>query len=170
MNYNPKFAVFKKPTRFRRRVIMSSLRIVNKLFPKVKRVTDAKRNASIEVTLKDATSRGVKNHKECAMAVACKRKFKVDGVIISRSVAYLIKGSHAQRFHLPESVSREVVSFDRGAGFAPGKYELAAVSPANILGSRDERKPRTRKRNPLSPKRFQHITTDVRVSLRDLAY
>ncbi len=95
---------------------MPSINIVQKFFPKVERVVDAHRNAAIEVTAKDSSSKAVRDHNACAMAVACKRKFHLDGVIISRSVAYLIKGTQARRFMLPDSVSREVVSFDRGGG------------------------------------------------------
>ncbi len=93
----------------------------------------------IEVTPRDASSKAVRDHNGCAMAVACKRALKLDGVIISRSIAYLIKGDHATRFKLPESISREVVSFDRGAGFAVGKYELERVPKTSRLGYREPR-------------------------------
>jgi hypothetical protein len=135
------------------------LATVNKFFPKVKVVVDANRNAFIEVTKADASSKAVKNHNACAMAVACKRKFKLDGVIISRSVAYLIKGTQARRFKLPESVSREVVSFDRGGGFAPGKYELSHVPPSM---SEPRQTSRDRGDRGSKPKRFKHVTTNVR--------
>jgi hypothetical protein len=98
------------------------------------------------------------------MAVACKRKFHLDGVIISRTKAYLVKGKKARRFDLPETVSREIVSFDRGAGFSPGRYELAKVSPENRLGSRTKRKKDTAIRDN-EPKRKRHITTNVRTVL-----
>ena len=62
-----------------------ALGIVRKFFPHVAAVHDALTNTQIEVTKADASSRAVKNHNACAMAVACKRKFKLDGVIISRS-------------------------------------------------------------------------------------
>ena len=91
---------------------MAAINIVKKFFPNVTRVVDASRNASIEVTTKDSQSKAVKDHNDCAMAVACKRKFHLDGVIISRTTAYLVKGTQARRFKLPSSVSREIVSFD----------------------------------------------------------
>lgn len=139
-----------------------ALNVIKKFFPKVTNVVDATRNATIEVTKKDAASKAVKDHNGCAMAVACKRKFHLDGVIISRSMAYLIKGTQARRFELPETVSREVVSFDRGAGFAVGRYELAKVAPQNRLDR--ERKKRTTwvANRDGSPKRKRHITTNVR--------
>jgi hypothetical protein len=141
---------------------MSAIHVVQKFFPKVQSVVDANRNAIIEVTAKDASSKAVKDHNGCAMAVACKRKFHLDGVIISRSIAYLVKGTKARRFKLPESVSREVVSFDRGAGFAPGRYELSEVPPTVRLGARAGGKP-TNVGTGQSKKR--HITTNVRTVL-----
>lgn len=55
----------------------SALKTVKAFFPGVERVVDAKRNAMIEVSAKDNTAKGVKNHEACAMAVACKRKFNL---------------------------------------------------------------------------------------------
>ena len=137
------------------------MNIVRKFFPKVKTVVDANRNALIEVTQKDASSKAVRDHNGCAMAVACKRKFHLDGVIISRSTAYLIKGVQARRFKLPESVSREVVSFDRGGEFAIGRYELSAVPESSRLGARTGR-PKDKANRDGKPKRFRHLTTHVR--------
>jgi CheY-specific phosphatase CheX len=92
----------------------TALRIVKKFFPEVTDVEDAEKSQVIEVT--------------CAMAVACKRKYNLDGVIISVKTAYLIKGKKAKRFSLPESVSREIVSFDRDSGFAAGQYRLSKIA------------------------------------------
>lgn len=146
---------------------MSTLNIVKKFFPKVQKVVDVRINAVIEVTAKDASSKAVKQHDACAMAVACKRKFHLDGVIISRSMAYLIKGKQARRFHLNDSVAREVVSFDRGSGFATGKYELSHISPSALRGARETRTnskvKRTGKDNDITKSgRFRHLTTGIR--------
>ncbi len=56
---------------------------------------------------------------------------------------------------------REVVSFDRGGGFAPGKYELSSVPPRNQMGARPKRVEENVKRDG-KPKRFKHLTTNVR--------
>jgi len=138
---------------------MSALSVVRKFFPKVTAVVDATRNAAIEVTKSDAASKAVRDHNGCAMAVACKRKFHLDGVIISRSVAYLVKGKRARRFKLPESASREIVSFDRGSGFAPGKYVLSKVHPTNRLGYHPQG---GSKNKPPTEKMVRHMTTNVR--------
>lgn len=139
---------------------MSAINVVRKFFPKVNIVVDSSRNAMIEVTKADAGSRAVKDHSACAMAVACKRKFHLDGVIISRTIAYLIKGKQARRFHLPESVSREVVSFDRGSGFSPGKYELSRIPPMSRLGVHAAGVVSGNKSS--APRAKAHFTTNVR--------
>ncbi len=99
------------------------------------------------------------------MAVACKRAFKLDGVIISRSVAYLIKDNKATRFKMPESASREVISFDRGAGFSVGEYELRRVPKTSRLGYREPRVETDDVNRDGKPKRHAHYTTNVRTVL-----
>lgn len=143
----------------------SALNIVQKFFPGVLEVVDAKRPVRIEVTEQDATKKGIKNHESCAMAVACKRKFNLDGVVISRSTAYLVKGRKARRFKLSPSVSREIVSFDRGAGFAPGNYHLTTFPETQRLGSRRETSTDGNGTGNGFPKNFRHVTTGIRTSL-----
>lgn len=141
----------------------NALHIVQKFFPGVTGVVDALRPAKIEVTVSDSTKKGVKNHAECALAVACKNKFNLDGVIISRTVAYLVKGKKARRFHLPPSTARELVSFDRGAGFAPGIYQLSVVSGNNKLGM--ARGGHSGVEGSGKPKQFRHYTSGIRTVL-----
>lgn len=145
---------------------MSTLNTVQKFFPNVKVVVDAKMNAAIDVTEQDVKSSKLKSHKQCAMAVACKRKFHLDGVIISKSVAYLIKGNKARRFKVPESVAREVVSFDRGAGFSIGKYALQAIPKSDQMNRpRGKKAPGGSHKGESIMKRFYHKTDNVRAEL-----
>jgi hypothetical protein len=75
------------------------------------------------------------------MAKALERDKDYDGAIISTSVAYLIKGDKATRFRTPEAVTREIISFDRHADFAPGRYSLAPPGKSDTLeGKRKTRK------------------------------
>jgi len=147
-----------------------ALRIVRKFFPEVKTVVDANRNARIEVTKADEKAAAKKSHKTCAMAVACKRKFHLDGVIISAATAYLVKGTQARRFTLPPSVAKEVVSFDRGGGFEPGEYELSRVEPSRKLGARALAAKTRPERNGHTgsndkDRKFKHRTGGIRFAL-----
>lgn len=47
-----------------------ALSIVQRLFPDVTKIVDAKKDSVIEVTKSDTKSATVRNHKACAMAVA----------------------------------------------------------------------------------------------------
>ena len=112
-----------------------SLNIVRKFFGnKVTEVVDADDPITVEVTARDVSTSKRKAHAECAMAVACKRSKNVDGVLISTTSAYLIKGNTAVRYAVPPSVAREVVVFDRGSDFMPGEYSLVPVSGTNRIG------------------------------------
>jgi hypothetical protein len=112
----------------------TALQIVKQFFPQVEDVKDAKHPLVVEVTKSDNNSAKVRDHKACAMAVACKRAEKADGVIVSVMTAYVVKGNTAVRYHLPESVSREVVSFDRNAGFEPGEYAMIPPCATSRIG------------------------------------
>jgi hypothetical protein len=111
-----------------------ALAVVRKFYPNIESVVDATEPLNIEVTKRDNQNSAVKNHKKCALAVACERKKDVDGVIISIATAYLIKGNQAIRYKVPPSVSREIVSFDRKAGFEEGFYKLNAPTVHDRLG------------------------------------
>ena len=110
-----------------------ALRIVKEHFPKVTKVVDANKGLTIEVTKRDVNSAQVRNHSTCAMAVACKREMQAEGMIVSTNIAYVIKNNTATRYRVPESVSREVVAFDRGAEFSTGTYHLRV--PVDKLGA-----------------------------------
>lgn len=141
----------------------NALRNVRKFFPKVTSVSDADERLVIEVTDRDEKNSRKKDHSGCAMAVACKRSLALDGVIVSRTKAYLVRGETAVRYQLPESVTREVVSFDRGGGFEPGTYELHAPNKSIRLGhEQGGNYPRTGRGKKI---RRQHITGGVRTVL-----
>lgn len=119
---------------------MSALSVVQKRFPQVKTVIDSKKSVEIEVNSTDVDKAKRKDKKGCAMAIACKRKFHLDGIIVSLNRAYLIKGTKATRFTVPEAVSREIISFDRGSEFQQGQYKIKKIPDREIIGSRLNRK------------------------------
>ncbi|HEX8838450.1 MAG TPA: hypothetical protein VF748_16020 [Candidatus Acidoferrum sp.] len=143
---------------------------VQRFFPHVRKVEDAKENLAIEVSEVDVNSAEVKQHHACAMAVACKRKTHADGVIVSVGTAFLIKGNIAYRYRVPESVAREVVSFDRNAGFAPGEYQLKRPLPCQRLGAR-KNQARVGKGHPHphKGKPDRHMTAGIRTVLATAA-
>lgn len=137
---------------------------VRKYFPKVESVEDATQQVHIEVTPRDVSTSKRKAHSECAMAVACKRSLNLDGVIIATSIAYLIKGTEATRYQVPEHLAREVVSFDRGAGFESGEYDLNVpdCKLGTMGGGHGPHRDRATRSKPLVHK---HMTHNVRAVL-----
>lgn len=141
-----------------------SLYIVQKFFPKVDVVCDAHAPITIKVTTADDKSSRRREHDQCALAVACKRTRHVDGVIVSRTMAYLIKGRKATRYFVPMAAQKELVSFDRGGMFAPGVYKLE--TPQHLLGANGTSGTNgTHSRNGSTPKRAYHRTAEVRTVL-----
>jgi len=135
---------------------------VRRYFPQVEEVEDGLKSIEVEVTAKDSKSAAVRNHEGCAMAVACKRLTKADGVIVSISTAYIIKGKTAIRYEVPMAVQKEIVSFDREAGFAEGKYHLIPKPPSAKLG---ESVPTGPHKVTGKPRRTYHHTAGIRTVL-----
>lgn len=118
----------------------SALDIVRKYHPKVKKVVDALEPVVIQVTKADCVAGGNRQPNACALAKAARRVF--EGAIVSVTRAYLVKGEVATRYMLPESVSREIVAFDRDARFEPGEYTLNRPSRYEGLGKSHQQAPR----------------------------
>lgn len=110
-----------------------ALELINRYYPGVTEVTDAKRSVRVDVIAEDCTKGNKKSPSSCAMVRALEREKGYDGAIVSVKVAYLIRGDKAMRFRTPESVAREIVSFDRSGDFAPGRYTLKAPSEGETL-------------------------------------
>ena len=146
----------------------SSLALANvrKFFPNVKSVSDADSDMFVEVTAHDVKNSAKKDINGCAMAVAAKRQFKATGMVVSPSVAYVVKHDKAVRFQLPTSVQKEVVSFDRGGGFDTGEYELHRPSKSARIGARQGRAlSKSRVHDNKGIRRFQHFTKGIRAVL-----
>lgn len=139
---------------------------VRKFFPNVKSVTDADDNAVVEVTTTDVKNSAKKDLNGCAMAVAAKRQFHATGMIVAPSVAYVIKHDKAIRFQLPTSVQKEIVSFDRGGGFASGTYQLNYPKKSQRIGARQGRAlSESRAHDNKGKRRYYHATTGIRAVL-----
>jgi len=111
-------------------------RSIKRMFPNVTNIIDAKHAVEITVNTKDCKSGEALNPSECALAKAVKRQFHADAAIIGLGASYIIKGSKATRFHTPERIRREIVSFDRHNDFAEGTYTLVQKCPSLRLGAR----------------------------------
>jgi hypothetical protein len=107
---------------------------VQRFYPKVRRVVDGQRRVRVTVATSDLRGSKKKAPDNCAMARACTRAFALDGAVIRPSVAYFVRGRTATRYRVPQSIYREIVSFDRHGDFRPGEYHLRPVDPAHRVG------------------------------------
>lgn len=110
-------------------------RSLKRMFPELTSVIDSKVPLLVNVRESDCAKATSLDINHCAMAKAAQRQFKVDAVVIGIATSYLIKGKKATRFKTPESVQREIVSFDRHHDFQPGNYNLVPYSPSLRLGA-----------------------------------
>lgn len=110
-------------------------RSLTRAFPQVRRVINATKPVVVEVRPRDCAEGKKFQTSECALAKATKRQFKADGVAIRMTDSFIVKGDTAIRFLTPETVKREIVSFDRHKDFAAGSYRLCATPP--IWGRRN---------------------------------
>lgn len=138
--------------------------MIKRYFPKVEGVKDATSRAVVEVTNSDNEHAHVKDHLTCALAIACKRFFHADGVIIGLTTSWIIHGNTATRYMNAATVSREITSFDRNAGFDAGMYLLAPPTSSARLGTVRSYNPK-RHSKVSGVKTFRHYTRNVRASL-----
>ncbi len=114
---------------------MSVLTTVRKLFPQVKQVKDATKPVLVTVAKEDSVTGRKKDAANCALAKACVRTKIAEGAIIGLTTTYLIHGTTATRYKNAQTVSREIMSFDRHQDFAAGRnYRLCAIPPATKIG------------------------------------
>ena len=142
------------------------VKLLRKFDPKLSRVDDAKEDLDVHITAKDVSNSIKKDMNNCALAVASKRELHPDMVIATRSRLYLIKNHKALRYDLTERIRMEITSFDRGAEFTPGTYNVKAPPPTARLGRRPGRQ---RGRNTgTKPRSPPQETQNIRVALRDV--
>ncbi len=143
----------------------NSLSMIKKYFPRAERVEDADKPVIVEVTTADVNAAEVKSHSTCALALACKRYFHADGVIIQLTTSWVVRGKVATRFRNAGTVSREITSFDRKAGFDVGFYLLTPSAPSNKLGLERSYDPVRKSKGGKGKHAFRHYTRNVRTTL-----
>lgn len=137
-------------------------------FPEAEKVYDADKTVIIEVAGQDNRRGVVFDRNKCAFARAACRAMHCDGAIIGKSVSFLIKDNTALRYKNSETLIREIVSFDRKAGFDVGYYRLSPFSPSSRLGAprAPAKKNSKTSRNHKKAEEYRHFTQGVRTLQR----
>ena len=128
-------------------------------------VVDAPLGKRLAFTVtKDITKKARSNDPgKCAAAIAASQEYQTEvRVHLTRTYVKAPDKKQWICYLTPESISREIVSFDRGHHFEPGVYEVRAADPGNRLGVN-----RGKSVHPRSGKQRRgphHITANVRRS------
>lgn len=107
-------------------------------------MVDGKAPLDLIITAGDVQAALRKEHSSCAVAESAVRCFDLTGAVVSTRTAYLIRGTTAFRYEVPERIAREIVSFDRGGPFMPGSYKLLPPRKREERGNGTGHGPRNR--------------------------
>lgn len=88
-------------------------------------VVDAKHDLHVVILLEDIKNAKPKHFEDCVFALACKRSFNSEKVLLMRSIAYIslpdAKGNYkVQRFYISDQGKKLIADFDRGKLPKPG--------------------------------------------------
>lgn len=120
-----------------------ALGIVQKYFPEVTRIIDAKSDLVVKVNSGDARGANPLEPNHCVLANAMCRKKQADGAVVSLKVAYVKRGSVAFRYVCSAPVTREVTAYGKSNRFTPGVYTFTPPPPSQRLGATRHEPPET---------------------------
>lgn len=135
------------------------------------KVVDATTPLIVGVAQKDINGAKRKDSKVCGFARACERQFPIEAAFFFKSTAWLEYKDKIVRYHLPPSMQKEIVAFDRNKTMEPGVYRLSAVRPTGTLKAKEARRAKEKAagvKNHLGTgkikrtKMFRHQTTNIR--------
>lgn len=121
-------------------------------------VVDANKPIILHITESDIKNSDKKSPGNCAAARAGKRELKKEvRVFLTRT--YVKEKNHWVRYTNPESVTREIISFDRGSTFEPGEYKINPAPASERLGAY---KVTGKKKHTGTPRQIHKVTAHVR--------
>lgn len=105
-----------------------------------------KRADDLGIPVVEATERELVVVTDTDVVNAKKANSKLVAAYFFRTSAFLEYDDRLEKFQLPISVQKEIVSFDRAQVFASGVYQLSPPPPSSVAGASNERKRRLRRR------------------------
>jgi hypothetical protein len=126
-------------------------------------VSDAKKSVHITISPRDCKRGSTKDPSTCAAALACKRELQATDTRIHVGRSYLKIDGKWLRFRTSQALRSEIIAFDRGGEFKPGKYLLKTIPRKDEGIKRTKPKGTKDKRVKLKgKKRPYHVVTGVR--------
>lgn len=102
-------------------------------------VVDAKSAYSLVITKADIKGAARKQPAKCAVVRAVCRQMHVYEARVHLGRVYLRGGAKSRnwvRYLTPGALRQEIIAFDRGGTFEPGRFTLGAPTPSSKLGKR----------------------------------
>lgn len=134
-----------------------------------KKVVDATKPATINITKHDTTAGDNKNPSSCAAARAAVRDFECVSARVHIGRVYIEEAKRWVRYKTPDALRTEIVAFDKGGSFQPGEYVLNPPAPSARLArsgsatGKTKKKPsRTKSPRKLIAKIKRHEVTGIR--------
>jgi hypothetical protein len=128
-------------------------------------VQNATKPVTIVITKGDVAKGATKDPAACAAARACVRDLHASEARVHVGRTYVKIDNKWIRYNTGPALRTEVVAFDRGGAFEPGKYTLVPVPPSHRAngkrqgGASQNQRPRhPGKKRPLP----RHVTTGIR--------
>jgi hypothetical protein len=127
------------------------------------KVVNAAKPLKITITKRDVTLGANKDPAACAAARALVRQTGCTQARVHLGRTYLQEDDKWVRYNTPESIRSEIVSFDRGGGFAPGEYTLPACQPSHRASGKRQGSNRRPVSKKMKKKRAKpHFVSGVR--------
>lgn len=95
------------------------------------KISDGKTAKYVAVTKDDVVRAKKADSQHCALARSALRLPGVRAAYFFRQTAFLEYADRMEKYELPVSVQKEIVSFDRAQIFAEGAYQLSPPRPSN---------------------------------------
>lgn len=128
-----------------------------------KPVFDAKKPITLNITPNDIAKADRKESADCAVARACRRELHAKEVRVHLGRVYVrMNEGNWQRFLTPRSLRSEIIAFDRGGSFEPGKFVLPAPHPAKQASGKRQGSPTRKTGRRTGKQSVRHVVTDVR--------
>jgi len=127
-------------------------------------IENAKKALHLIITEQDVQEGNFRDPEGCVIARSCVRNGIVQKAKVYISTTYIQVKDKWYRYRTPQALQRELVSFDRGGEFYPGKYKLIPVSPSHqSTGRRQGTKGKGGIKEVYAGKRpTPHVTESVR--------
>lgn len=101
-----------------------------------KKVIDAKEDVSITIRPIDTKVGGRKRPGGCIVAKVAERSPKCLKAEVYRGRVYLERPTHWDRYMTGDPLRTEIIAFDRGGRFEPGRYKIKAPSGSETVEAR----------------------------------